>query len=78
MDKSLRGNNMNEDRIVDIGIILGAIAIVVLKFMNVITLSWLWVLSPLWICAGLGIILCIIAIIAYIYHDLTYKRRKEE
>ena len=68
----------NEDRIVDIFIILGAIAIVVLKFTNVITLSWLWLLSPLWICAGLGIIICILTTIGYIIHNFTYKRRKEE
>ena len=69
---------MNEDRLVDIFIFFVAIAIVVLKLTNVITLSWLWLLSPLWICAGIGIILCIGITIAYIYHDLTYKRRKEE
>jgi len=68
---------VNEDRFVDILIILGAIAIVVLKLTNVITLSWLWLLSPLWICAGLGIILCILTTIMYIIHDFTYKRRKE-
>ena len=68
---------MNEDRFVDVFIILGAIAIVVLKLTNVITLSWLWLLSPLWICAGLGIILCIIMTIGFIIHSFTYKRRKE-
>lgn len=68
---------MNEDRIVDIFIILGAIAIIVLKITNVITIPWIWLLSPLWILAGLGIILCVLITIMYIIHDITYKRRKE-
>ena len=68
---------MNEDRFVDIFIILCAIAIVVLKITNVITLSWLWLLSPLWILAGLGIILCIITTIMFIIHDFTYKKEKK-
>ena len=68
---------MNEDRFVDIFIILCAIAIVVLKITNVITLSWLWLLSPLWILAGLGIILCIVTTIMFIIHDFTYKKEKK-
>ena len=68
----------NEDRIVDIFIILGAIAIIVLKITNVITISWLWLLSPLWILMSLGVVLCILTTIMYIIHNFTYKRRKEE
>lgn len=37
-----------------------AIAFIVLKLCNVITWSWLWVLSPIWISAALVIIGCII------------------
>ncbi len=68
---------MNEDRFVDIFIILGAIAIIVLKITNVITIPWIWLLSPLWILMGLGVVLCILITIMYIIHDITYKRRKE-
>lgn len=68
---------MNEDRFVDIFIILGAIAIIVLKITNIITIPWLWLLSPLWILAGLGIILCIITTIMFIIHDFTYKKEKK-
>ena len=68
---------MNEDRTVDIFIILGAIAIIVLKITNIITISWLWLLSPLWILMGLGVVLCILTTIMYIIHSFTYKRRKE-
>ena len=68
----------NEDRIVDIFIIFGAIAIIVLKITNIITIPWLWLLSPIWMLMGLGVILCILTTIMYIIHDITYKRRKEE
>jgi uncharacterized protein (DUF983 family) len=36
------------------------IVFVILKLTNVITWSWVWVLSPLWISFGLGIILFVI------------------
>lgn len=37
-----------------------AIAFIVLKLCNVITWSWVWVLSPIWISVALVIIGCII------------------
>jgi membrane protein YdbS with pleckstrin-like domain len=69
---------MNEDRIVDIAIILGAITIVILKFTNVIQLSWFWLLSPLWILAGLGVIFCILITIAFIIHNIKYKVKENK
>ena len=36
------------------------IAFIVLKLLGKITWSWVWVLSPLWICALVAIILTII------------------
>lgn len=36
---------------------------IVLKLLNVITWSWLWVLSPFWIPFVIGIILVILSII---------------
>ena len=39
------------------------IVFVVLKLVGVIDWSWLWVLSPLWINAGIVIILAVIVII---------------
>lgn len=41
------------------------IAFIVLKLCGVITWSWLWVLSPLWISFGLGLIIFIIVIIVW-------------
>ena len=39
------------------------IAFIVLKLMNVITWSWWWVLSPIWISAGLVIALLLIIVL---------------
>lgn len=43
---------------------LGALTIlfVGLKLMGVISWSWLWVLSPIWICALLGVAFAILVI----------------
>ena len=45
---------------------VGALTIVfiVLKLCKVITWSWLWVLSPIWISVGLAVVIGIIAAIA--------------
>lgn len=67
----------NEDRVVDIFFIIAAIVLVILKLTNIITISWLWLLSPLWIMAGLGIIICIIITIMFIFHNFTYKKEKK-
>lgn len=51
---------MDEDRFID-AIIIGAIlTVIALKIAGVITISWLWLLSPFWILSGLGIILAVI------------------
>ena len=39
------------------------IAFIVLKLCNVIKWSWIWVLSPLWISFGLGLLICLLAVI---------------
>lgn len=51
---------MDMDRIVDIVICGGVLTIIILKLTNVITIPWLWLLSPLWILVGFGVILAII------------------
>ena len=39
------------------------IVFIILKLIKVICWSWLWVLSPLWICALLNLIITVIAVI---------------
>lgn len=45
------------------------VAFVVLKLCNVIEWSWWWVISPLWIYAGLSVVVFIIALIIFIIAD---------
>lgn len=48
---------------------LGSLAIaltvlfVALKLLGVIAWAWLWVVSPIWICLALGIVLAIVAFV---------------
>jgi fatty acid desaturase len=68
----------NEDRFVDITIILIAITVVVLKLTGTITISWLWLLSPLWILAGLGFILCVVITLYHIILSLLYYKKENK
>ena len=54
---------MNEDRIVDVFLVCAFIAVIVLKCTGVITLSWLWLLSPIWIALGFGLLIAIVMLI---------------
>lgn len=57
----MKGESMDEDKILDI-IIFGAIvAIIILKITNVITISWLWLAMPLILC-GIFIIMWFFAV----------------
>lgn len=49
------------------------IAFIVLKLCNVITWSWVWVLSPIWISVALVIIVCIIFTICATVEKRNYK-----
>lgn len=42
------------------------IAFIVLKLVGAISWSWIWVVSPVWIAAGLGILGVILAVIVMI------------
>lgn len=64
------GGNMENgeiiDRIVDAVICLAVITVIVLKICGVITISWLWLLAPLWIPFGIGVVMAIIFVILYL------------
>ena len=67
------GRKVNEeeaiDRIVDILIVAIILAVVVLKICGVITISWLWLLAPLWIPFAFGLAVAIIFIILFLIED---------
>lgn len=57
-------NNSGSPVVVNGGVGFGGlltIVFIVLKLVGVISWSWLWVLSPIWIPIGIGLILYIIA-----------------
>ena len=56
MSKSNSANN-------SIGLTLLTIAFIVLKLCGVISWSWWWVLSPVWISFGLAVLLMIAVVI---------------
>lgn len=57
---------MNDDRIVDFFIIGAIITVIILKLTNVITISWLWLLSPIWIPFGIGCVFAFVFLIVVI------------
>jgi len=73
---------MNEekviDRIVEIGFGIAVIAVIVLKICGVITISWLWLLAPLWIPFAAGIILGLILGIWCLIDNYRYDKKKEK
>lgn len=51
-----------------------AIVFIVLKVCNLITWSWVWVLSPLWISLGLLFIVLMIVGVVALVGDSSYRR----
>ena len=54
-----------EDKIAEIFIIIAIIAVIALKITGVITLSWFWLLCPIWGLFSLGCVLAVIFLIAF-------------
>ncbi len=45
------------------------IVFIVLKLVGVISWSWLWVLSPIWISVGLGVVFLLVALLLHFIAD---------
>ena len=45
------------------------VAFIVLKLCGVISWSWVWVLSPLWISFGLGLVVFLICLLICVIND---------
>ena len=52
------------------------VVFVVLKLTHLISWSWWWVLSPLWIAFALVIVLLIIGGFLYLVFDITFGKRR--
>lgn len=58
-------------------ITLLALAFIILKLCGVITWSWWWVLSPLWIPASIAIVVTLTAFIVFMIYSIKKDRNKE-
>ena len=63
-----------EGQIENIVILLGICAVIILKFMGIITIPWIWLLSPLWLGFAFLILLTLIILIRDLINSI--KRRK--
>jgi len=68
---------MDEDRVIDIVFILAFIAVIVLKCMGIITISWLWLTAIIWVPFCMGIIAAIGFFIVFAIETLIDKLNKE-
>lgn len=66
---------MEGDRIADVVFILAIITIIVLKITNVITISWFWLTTILWIPLLIGCILALVLGLFFYFTILIDKRR---
>ena len=64
-----------EDRVVDIFLLIGLVAVIALKISGVITIPWLWLLSPLWI-PFLMLVAGMIVITIWFIIDTIKEKRK--
>ena len=64
-----------EDRVVDIFLLIGLVAVIALKISGVITIPWLWLLSPLWIPFLIMVAGMIVITIWFIIDTIKEKRK---
>ena len=67
---------MQGERIADVIFILIIAAIIYLKLTGIITISWLWLFSPILILLGMGFMLAFGILILYIGATLFERRKK--
>lgn len=65
------------DLIVRIFFLLLYVYIVALKLTGIVTLSWIWVLSPIWIPAAVVLAILLIVLVVAVVKVLTKKAEKE-
>ena len=66
----------NDDRFVDIILIIAAITVITLKITNVITISWLVLFSPFLFLMGLGILFMVSITLTYLIRNYIKKGEK--
>ena len=77
MNTESESDNMNNDRIADVFIIGAIITVIALKLTGVITLSWFWLLSPLWGLFIIGLVGAVgLTLICLIINWIQDRRKK--
>ena len=66
------------DHIEDIIILVAFIAVIFLKLLGIINLSWFWILSPIWFLGGLAILFIVVAIISGIISLIIDKIKEKK
>ena len=66
------------DRVVDIFLIILVIVFIYLKITGIITLSWFWILCPIWGLFALGVILAIIIGIIFIVSIIIDNKKENK
>ena len=66
----------NDDRFVDIILIIAAITVITLKITTVITISWLVLFSPFLFLMGLGILFMVSITLTYLIRNYIKKGEK--
>jgi len=65
-----------EGQIESLVILLGICAVIVLKFMGIITIPWVWLLSPLWLGFAFLVLLTLIIVIKNLIYNIQRRKVK--
>lgn len=65
-----------EGQIESLVILLGICAVIILKFMGIITIPWVWLLSPLWLGFAFLVLLTLIIVIKNLIYNIQRRKVK--
>jgi len=65
-----------EGQIESLVILLGIVAVFILKFMGIITIPWVWLLCPLWLGGAFLILLTLIIVIKNLIYNIQRRKVK--
>lgn len=65
-----------EGQIESLVILLGIFAVIILKIMGIITIPWIWLLSPLWLGFAFLVLLTLIIVIKNLIYNIQRRKVK--
>jgi len=69
--------NRQMDRVINWFLIIAAVTVIILKIVGVIKIPWLWLLSPIWIVLGFGILFIIVIVIIFSIEKIKDKKENK-